>query len=64
VERYEDSCLLCYVRGTERIIVELAGADRLRLRPAANRFASVSGRPGAGSATARSIHDADQSGDR
>ena len=51
VERYEDSYRLCYVRGPEGIIVELAEQIGLGLRPAANRLASVSGRPGAGSAT-------------
>ncbi|HKD33198.1 MAG TPA: hypothetical protein VKB73_06990 [Gaiellaceae bacterium] len=30
MENYEDIYKLCYVRRPERIIVELAGADRLR----------------------------------
>jgi len=41
VERYEDSYRLCYVRGPEGIIVELAEQIGRGLRPATNRLASV-----------------------
>jgi hypothetical protein len=51
MERYEDRYRLCYVRGPEGIIVELAEQIGGGLRPAAKRLASVSGRTGAGSAT-------------
>jgi 4-hydroxyphenylpyruvate dioxygenase-like putative hemolysin len=44
MERYEDSYRLCYVRRAEGIIVELAQKIGRRLRPAASRLASVSGR--------------------
>jgi hypothetical protein len=46
MERYEDSYRLCYVRGPEGIIVELAEQIGRALRPAANRLAGVGGRPG------------------
>jgi hypothetical protein len=37
VERYEDSYRLCYVRGPQGIIVELAGAAHARSPSAADR---------------------------
>jgi hypothetical protein len=43
VERYEDSYRLCYVRGPEGIIVELAEQIGRGLRPAANDGVSTQG---------------------